>query len=117
MRDRLIELISKVQYMGGLEEKLADHLLAEGVIVPPCKVGDTLFSISPTTKSIDDGYEFLGIESSRNGVWEDTMIQFKLTDGYRYRTKYHFCWKDIGRTVFLTREEAERALAEMKGGE
>ena len=33
MRDRLIELISQVQYMGGLESRLADHLIANGVIV------------------------------------------------------------------------------------
>lgn len=30
-RDRLIELISQIQYMGGLESRLADHLLANGV--------------------------------------------------------------------------------------
>lgn len=30
-RDRLIKLISEVQYMGGLESRLADHLLANGV--------------------------------------------------------------------------------------
>lgn len=46
MRDRLIELISQVQYMGGLEGKLADHLLAAGVIAPPCKVGDVVYHIT-----------------------------------------------------------------------
>lgn len=43
-RERLIELISQVQYMGGLEGKLADHLLSNGVIVPPCKVGQTVYT-------------------------------------------------------------------------
>lgn len=33
-RERLIELISQIQYMGGLESRLAEHLLANGVIVP-----------------------------------------------------------------------------------
>ncbi len=32
-RERLIELISQIQYMGGLESRLADHLLANGVTV------------------------------------------------------------------------------------
>lgn len=32
MRDRLIKLIAEVQYMGGLEEKLADHLINNGVL-------------------------------------------------------------------------------------
>lgn len=33
MRNKLIELIREVQYLGGLEEKLADHLLANGVTI------------------------------------------------------------------------------------
>ena len=31
-REKLVELISEVQYLGGLEEKVADHLIANGVI-------------------------------------------------------------------------------------
>lgn len=30
-RERLIELLSQAQYLGGLEEKIADHLIANGV--------------------------------------------------------------------------------------
>ena len=33
MREKLIELLSQVQYLGGLEERLADHLIANGVTV------------------------------------------------------------------------------------
>ena len=33
MREKLIELLSHVQYLGGLEEKIADHLIANGVTV------------------------------------------------------------------------------------
>ena len=32
-REKLIELLSQVQYLGGLEEKIADHLIANGVTV------------------------------------------------------------------------------------
>ena len=35
MREKLIELISQVQYMGGLEVKLADYLIARGVTILP----------------------------------------------------------------------------------
>ncbi len=35
-RDRLIELLQDYLY----SEQIADHLLANGVIVPPCEVGD-----------------------------------------------------------------------------
>ena len=53
MRDRLIELLKKAdEYASGVctdydeaQEVCADYLLAEGVIVPPCKVGQTVFCI------------------------------------------------------------------------
>ena len=48
-RDRLVELLDDCRYMEGygmdLVEKQADHLIANGVIVPPCKVGETLYLI------------------------------------------------------------------------
>ena len=34
MREKLIELLREVQYLGGLEEKIADHLIANGVTIP-----------------------------------------------------------------------------------
>lgn len=34
MREKLIELIGHVQYLGGLELALADHLIANGVTIP-----------------------------------------------------------------------------------
>ena len=33
VREKLIELLREVQYLGGLEEKIADHLIANGVTV------------------------------------------------------------------------------------
>lgn len=37
-RTKLIELLREVQYLGGLEEKIADHLIANGVTIPvKCK--------------------------------------------------------------------------------
>ena len=33
VREKLIALLSQVQYLGGLEEKVADHLIANGVTV------------------------------------------------------------------------------------
>lgn len=50
MRDRLVELLDEARSMeaSGIDckvsnEYIADHLLAEGVIVPPCKVGDEVY--------------------------------------------------------------------------
>ena len=54
MRDRLIELLRDTfNYTKGVcidfDEAVkinADHLLANGVVVPPCKVGDTVYLIT-----------------------------------------------------------------------
>ncbi len=50
MRDRLIELIKQAKKQTknancDIERNMifADHLLANGVIVPPCKVGDSVY--------------------------------------------------------------------------
>ena len=75
-------------------EHIADHLLANGVIVPPCKVGSTIYML--VTK--------------RPRVYCEpyTMIQkSKVTFGNLERVI-----RDFGKTVFLTREEAENALEE-----
>ena len=105
MRDRLIELRRKawVEWQQSatevdFEEYCADYLIAKGVIVPPCKVGDTVYCI-------------------RNGRWgalrvrffqvyEDTILCAADSDRW-------FFASELGKTVFLTKEEAEAAL---KGG-
>ena len=57
MRDRLIELILKSEILCNTcgentntycAEFLADHLIANGAILPPSKVGDTVASVSET---------------------------------------------------------------------
>ena len=55
-RDRLVELLAEAEKENGEHRLLpllysdkikaiADHLLANGVIVPPCKVGDELYVV------------------------------------------------------------------------
>ena len=54
-REKLIELLCSAplgfksfdsQYYKSTISKIADHLLENGVIVPPCKVGDTVYYIN-----------------------------------------------------------------------
>jgi hypothetical protein len=103
MRERLIELISQVQYMGGLECQLADYLLKNGVIVPPCKVGQTVYVLGQTghtptvLKGTVDQFIF-----NKNSPHID--IGFDNSFAWDYRAE------DFGKTVFFTREEAEKAL-------
>ena len=105
MRDRLIELISKVQYMGGLEEKLADHLLENGVIALPCKVGTELFlSDYLNAHHRLKEYKFVG---------DRIVVVIECWEWQRTCTRW---LDDFGKTVFLTRAEVEKALKERSEG-
>ncbi len=116
MRDRLIELLNETfseQYeKRGLltAEHTADFLLANGVIVPPCKVGDTVYVVSRYYGGIWQIYEcFVDSLTVFNG---DIFMSLKSSDGW-----YNFgvnVW-EIGKTAFLAREEAEKALEEREG--
>ena len=110
MKERLIELLSKTIYPKEGDdpaEVVADYLLANGVIVPPCKVGDTVYFIYETYDEeginrcvLDCKVEQLGIDSK--STW--FQLGVKLSGYFRNNT--------LDKTVFLTKEEAEKALAE-----
>lgn len=132
MGDRLIELLCGVECAGSDRreggcgyrdsakcnriEKLdycmiaciADHLLANGVIVPPCKVGDTVYKIE------GDGIirELKAISCSC--LVSDSVRSMTIHCSNYREAVISFTWSDFGKTVFLTREDAEQAL---KGGE
>ena len=109
MRDRLIELITNADTYDSYAcklctdddscelcyaKKLADHLLANGVIVPPCKVGNTVYEIDADNPFEE---ELRVIESKVEGFYIGTSRNLHSTN----------C-----KTVFLTKEDAERALKE-----
>ena len=99
-RERLIELI-RFGYGKGranenvkqVEETIADYLLANGVIVPPCKVGDVVYVITDCTGDM---------RRTVTGFTQNSILSYAMT----------LPMNKIGKTVFLTREEAEKALAE-----
>ena len=124
MRDRLIEiLLDGVTFTDEYKfparkqaEYVADRLLANGVIVPPCKVGDTVYM--PWQWGGTDGIAILTIERISITEARPTVRTDFYSDDYAYFDKYNcgvFSFDDFGKTVFLTREEAEKALARMKG--
>ena len=90
--------------------KLADYLLANGVIVLPCKVGDTVYSYDEDLCALLD-YRINQITLSDGNPTLYSGVCFNedvlLSD-------IDFVKSDIGKTVFLTREEAERALKELE---
>jgi hypothetical protein len=124
MRDRLYELLkSKIAAISvestevmGYQDKLlfiANHLIAAGVIVPPCKVGDTVYvsniSCMPCHK-ITEAVRGKAIRYVFNaqGIF---CVDVSLENGFNWR----YSCNDFGKFIFLTREEAEKALAERSG--
>ena len=115
MRERLIEILKgfRTPICEGLNFKLpdveaiADYLLSEGVIALPCKVGDKVYVM----------------ESENTGFYECEIVTV-VYDGIQWLGYMNCLWRhchggywkwqecDIGKTVFLTKEEAEKAIAE-----
>lgn len=104
-RKRMIELIREAFNVNGGEttvDKAADHLLANGVVVPPCKVGDKIYYLDRYSGEVEeDTVKFFTF--TKNGVRP-------LLERHNKRFWEFYSW---GKTVFLTKEEAEQAL---KGG-
>lgn len=89
-REKLAELIGRFCYYP-VDMKLVDYLIANGVVVLPCKVGDTVFAA--------EEYPVIPLIVSGTAVFLDG------SDGGDFEHIENF-----GKTVFLTREAAEAAL-------
>lgn len=138
MRDRLIELLKEIEKnprvrcpkyddltCEGCKYDLdkecdiaaiaADHLLAEGVIVPPCKVGQTVYRVSFVHKTT----EMLNVEGFLRNLasWKAHCTKFIPSWLGNQKEHFYISFSSFGKTVFLTCEEAEKALAEREGAE
>lgn len=125
MRDRLIELLLNSDplherdldddLVDGEIEAIADHLLKSGVIVPPCKVGDAVYRVSFVHKTV----EMLKVEGFLRNVASWKVHCTKFIPNWLGNQKEHIYiqFSAFGKTVFLTCEEAEKALAEREGKE
>ena len=109
MRDRLIELLldgvtftdSYKQPARMQAEYVADHLLANGVIVPPVKVGLTVYFIDHDFDVVFKG-KLVSYSLDAAHLWFNCHYESGLN---MWHTIERF-----GKDVFLTREEAEKAL-------
>ena len=81
-----------------ISSHIADHLLADGWIRPPCKVGQTVWFIRNKTEIIATCVEKI--------ILKHGGLYIKLSHNSLYETT---C-RSIGKTVFLSREDAEKAL-------
>ena len=125
-RDRLIELISREQDYGvtytrsQMDDRkvytnetpnsaLADHILADGWMRPPVKVGDKVYKIT-RNKVKECEVVFVGISA------DERCSHFNFVENYADGTfykSYSMVFDVIDKTVFLTKEEAEAKLEEL----
>lgn len=146
-REKLIDLLEEInvtadedcgidRHTGGRvidihgAEWVADHLIANGVIVLPCKVGDTVYEVRNNTDAcIDCRYRYCGFNEEwceNNGFREYPTIASKPLCEKQFMEVVEFVptaeWiflysNNFGKTVFLNREEAEAALPEPPKGD
>lgn len=93
-------------------DKLAEYETAEEegrLVVLPCKVGQDLFGIY--NRTIIDGYAD-GYLLEKTSVHSDADHWIWLQDK-NSKNYWKIAFAEIGKTVFLTREEAEKALKEV----
>ena len=118
MRDRLVELLD--QNCGYVTEQkaetLADYLLAKGIIVPPCKVGDTVFEIDEHYTECTlfherySEYSCAGCDCSCDSVKEYYIRPVEITNIHWIFNM----WDYYGKTWFTDINAAKKALEDMK---
>lgn len=86
--------------------EIEDAPTVEAVILP-CKIGATVYFPGGRTGTVTSFYH---CENPNCGNLWVTISQERYT---RNKKRVNICASDIGKTVFLTREEAEAALAKM----
>lgn len=88
-------------------EKVVDHLLENGVILPPCKVGQTVYFLRH-----DELCEAKVISMEINlytnpQLWLSLEYYSPMFGTYQYKSRVDLL---LGKLLFFTREEAEAAI-------
>ena len=119
MRDRIAEIIRNANMTANPLSQFgyaeADALLANGFILLPCKVGDTVYKVV-SDKRVKRPYECEAV-----GFWLSKDENCNEVHLVRYVNGVFDCsfatsFASFGKTVFLTREAAEKALREKENG-
>lgn len=96
---------------GPLHRKISEWIDAEAagrLVVPPCKVGDRLYEV--TGRKTISVYKVKAIRVELFGLF----IEWDIVEGFVWQSLAGINAGEIGKTVFLTREEAEEALKEVE---
>ena len=120
--DRLTEwkddkkLLAKTKFSGDFGSanvlgRLAEYedLEEQGLLLRlPCQIGEIIYD--PTNRNTINEYRVTGIKEEAFALW----IEWKLEKGFVYQSIYGVEVGEIGKTVFLTKAEAEQKLKEME---
>lgn len=118
MKEKLIELLNAMidenKDKNITTEVMADYLIQNGVLVPPCKVGDTVYAFCEywgvVLPYFVETLEISYYNKNENCyLYEANCTNAEQTD---LLDSIDFDFDDIGKTVFLTKEEAEKKLKE-----
>ena len=90
------------------DEFLTDYLLENGVIVPPLDIGDKVYIIDRRFEIIEYKVTQIKYDKDLNGqnIYYDAVTVSKDDNNFG------FFDSDIGKYVFSSKEEAEKALRE-----
>ena len=78
------------------------------LVVLPCKVGDTLYEVTGRKTISESRVKAIRVELFC------VFIEWEIEKGFVWQSLAGVSAGEIGKTVFLTREEAEKALEAMK---
>jgi hypothetical protein len=115
-RERLIQLLQEAEgqaaYYDGDDAYgvAADYLFDNGVIVPLVKVGQTVWYLNTRYLMTMNRNTLYKAKINRIYIEKNNSIILSVLIKNDFGTIEHSGIKDIGKTVFLTREAAEEAL-------
>lgn len=117
-KDKADEIALKLMRLADLESicsytrlrELAEADKGGRVVVLPCKVGDRLYEV--TGRKTISMYKVRAIRVELFGLF----IEWDIVEGFVWQSLSGINAGEIGKTVFLTREEAEKALEAMVDG-
>ena len=124
-RERLVELLNEATFGVNVHtladhlsretiERVAEYLMANNVVVLPCNIGDTVYYIN----------QYSDIYLHKNFIYEAKVARMVITKNNEIALVIHIKdehgltefpnVKDFGKTVFLSKAEAENVLKERK---
>ena len=111
-KDKADEIALKLMRLADLESLCSYTRLRElaeadrdgRLVVPPCKAGDTVYEVT-SRKTISE----YRVKAIRVELF-CTFIEWDIVAGFVDKSIFGVSVNEIGKTVFLTREEADRAL-------